>query len=88
MVDIEAEPVKFVKKMMEVVIHLLLSLSSIRSHVLWETYNPQVQSDDICLRDIVLIVISIRQLLERIGSYLQKPFFSNLEMAEILFGII
>lgn len=61
--DLEKNPTKIVNHVMTAFTHLLLTLSTVRCDHLWANFDPQVQSDDICLRDLVLIAISTRRLI-------------------------
>ena len=63
---------------MNIVTHLLLTLSSVRSNLLWSQYDPQVQSDDVCLRDLLVIIVSIRRLVQCLNTVPLQDLTENL----------
>ena len=63
---------------MNIVTHLLLTLSSVRSNLLWSQYDPQVQSDDVCLRDLLVIIFSIRRLVQCLNTVPLQDLTENL----------
>lgn len=82
LVDFENEPVKYVNHIMNATTHLMLSLSAVRSNLLFNVYDPSVQADDICLRDLLLIIISTRRLVTAQGKVSLK------QVSDTLLGII
>jgi len=86
--DIVQHPIKFVRQTMDYVSHLLLQLCTIRSCSLWTNYDPQIQSDDICLRDIVYIIVSMQAVYERIRSTSKEKIQTINEMGEVLLSMI
>jgi len=63
---------------MSIVTHLLLTLSSVRSNCLWTSYNPSVQADDVCLRDLLVIILSVRRLVKCLNTVPLQALAENL----------
>lgn len=78
LVDFENDPTKHVNYLMSVVTHLLLTLSSVRSNCLWNIYNPSLQADDACLRDFLIIILSIRRLVKCLNTVPLQALAENL----------
>ena len=65
-VDIKRDPKDFVKQMMSVVTHMVLSSVCLNNNKLLIPFDPAVQQNNIILRDIVFVLLTIKELVKRI----------------------
>ena len=65
-VDIKNHPKDFVKNMMNVVTHMVLSSVCLNNNKLLTPFDPLVQQNNVVLRDIVFILLTVKELVKRI----------------------
>ena len=65
-VDIKKDPKEFMKQMMSVVTHMILSSVCLNNNKLLTPFDPAVQQNNIILRDIVFVLLTIKELVKRI----------------------
>ena len=65
-VDIKNDPQDFLKHIMSVVTHLVMSSVTLNNNSLLTAFDPSVQQNSVILRDIVFLLLTVRELVSRI----------------------
>lgn len=77
-VDIENNPEQFISMVMEFVVSQMLTLTSYKQQELFKHYDPQSLSTAVTLRDIVYVMKSAFEIVNRC-----QDTFSNRELSDI-----
>ena len=65
-VDIKNDPKDFLKQIMSACTHLVLSSVCLNNNKLLQPFDPSVQQNTIILRDVVFILLTVKELVKRI----------------------
>ena len=65
-VDIEKSPEDFMSHIMSVVTHLVMASVTLNNNSLLTAFDPAVQQNSVVLRDIVFVLLTVRELVSRI----------------------
>jgi len=66
-VDIIEEPETFVRHMCSVVTHLLLESTNLKNQSFLAPFSASTQQNDILLREVVYIMLTVREILSRVN---------------------
>ena len=73
-VDIKSNASHFIEQIAEIITHMVIEGTCLRNTAFLTPFNPSAQQSDVILREIVYLMLSVREIVKRIWGENEPPF--------------